>query len=139
MNATRLLPALSLLVTLAACEAAKQPAATAPQTYDVRGEVLRLPAAGSREILIRHEAIPGFRNEAGKVVGMEAMTMPFTLAEGAAVEGLAPGDVVSFTLETRWELERDPVRVIRIVKDATIYKLDLEEGKLPDSGNVTPQ
>lgn len=140
MNAKRALSSLLFLGVLAACQPAKPPApAAAPQTYEVKGEVMRLPAAGSREILIRHEAIPDFRSEAGKVVGMDAMTMPFTLAEGVALDGIAVGDPISFTLETRWELDRDPVRVIRIAKDDAIYKMDLEKGALPESGNVTPQ
>lgn len=140
MNAKRAFSSLLLLGVLAACQPAKAPAPAAPpRTYEVKGEVMRLPAAGSRAIVLSHEAIPDFQSADGKTVGMDAMTMPFGLAEGVSVEGLAPGDRVTFTLETRWELDRDPVRVIRIAKDDAIYKLDLEKGTLPESGNVTPQ
>ena len=84
------------------------------ETYAMRGEIVRLPAAGSLEIAIRHEAVPDFRDEGGKVVGMEAMTMPFTLAPEAAIAGLAPGDRVAFTLEMRWKATSDIVRISRI-------------------------
>lgn len=83
----------------------------------MRGEIVRLPQAGEREIAIRHEAVPGFRDESGKVVGMEAMTMPFTLAPdltAAALDGLAPGDRIAFTLEMRWQDPRDIARISRI-------------------------
>jgi len=37
------------------------PAAGPDATYAVRGEIVRLPAEGSREIWIRHEPIPDFK------------------------------------------------------------------------------
>ena len=47
---------------------------------------LRLPdpADPQHEIWIRHEAIPDFTSDEGQVVGMDAMTMPFALAEGGS-------------------------------------------------------
>ncbi len=85
----------------------------------MRGEIVRLPAPGSREITLRHEAVPEFRDEAGKVVGMEAMTMPFTLAAlvpRAALDGLQAGDRVAFTLEMRWRDPRAFAEISRITK-----------------------
>lgn len=116
-----------------ACQKPSAPAAP-PATYEVSGELLRLPTPGKTEVLIRHEAIPGFRDEAGKEVGMDAMTMPFPLASGVSVEGLTVGDKVSFTLETRWELDREPVRITRIARAENrdvIHEMDLEDGKVP--------
>lgn len=82
----------------------------------MRGEIVRLPAAGAREIILRHEAVPDLRDESGKVVGMEAMTMPFTLARDVGLEGLAPGDRIAFTLEMRWQDPREIARISRIEK-----------------------
>lgn len=113
-----LLPALTLLAAMGC--GGKPAASTAPaQSYVVHGEVVRLPDARDRAITIRHEAVPGFRDESGKVVGMEAMTMPFAIAPGVSTSGLAPGDRISFTLEMRWQDERDIARISRIEKLAT--------------------
>jgi hypothetical protein len=95
---------LGLLSILAAACGPKAPQApTAPDgTYQVRGEIARLPAAGSREVGIRHEAIPDFRDEKGTTVGMDSMTMPFPAVAGVELGGLAVGDRGTFTFEVRW-------------------------------------
>jgi Cu/Ag efflux protein CusF len=128
MNATLKVPALSLLLLLSAC-AEKAPAP--PETYEIAGEVVRLPAAGDRQIVVKHEAIPGFKDESGKVVGMEAMTMPFAVAEGVSLDGLAPGDKVEFTLEVRWASDKEPVRIVRLAESALIHSMDMESGAMP--------
>ncbi len=107
--------AIAAIATVSCSRPPEAPAVTV-ESYAMRGEIVRLPAAGSREMAIRHEAIPEFRDEAGKVVGMEAMTMPFTLASGVAIAGLAPGDRVAFTLEMRWQDPREIARISRIEK-----------------------
>ncbi len=67
--------------------------------YTVRGVVERLPQAGGTDdgLYIHHAAIPGFRDEHGKVVGMMSITMPFPVAVGVSLAGIAPGDAVEFT------------------------------------------
>jgi Cu/Ag efflux protein CusF len=145
MNGMRTLPAALILLTtsISGCSApekAAPPAAALADRYEVRGEVVRLPAAGSRELFIKHEAVPGFKDESGKVVGMEGMAMPFAVAEGVALEGLAPGDAITFTLEVAWKDSRNPVRIVRIEKQTLIHKMDLESGALPPAqGNETPR
>jgi Cu/Ag efflux protein CusF len=71
----------------------------------MRGKVVRLPAADSkeREILVHHEAVDTFRNSAGAVDPMPEMTMPFPLAPHVAAEGLEIGDEVEFRYEVRWK------------------------------------
>jgi Cu/Ag efflux protein CusF len=129
MNARLLAPLVS--VALAACGAPESSRpASPPDVYEVRGEIVRLPASGSREISISHEAIPSFRDESGKVVGMEAMTMPFVVAEGVSTDGLAVGDPVAFTLEVRWK-EKSPVRITKLAKATAIQSLDFESGQVP--------
>jgi Cu/Ag efflux protein CusF len=131
--------AAALLLLLAAACGSDKPAAP-PERYEVKGEIMRLPSAEKPEVLIRHEAIPTFKDEAGKVVGMEAMTMPFALAEGVVADGLATGDAVEFTLEVNWALDKGPVRVVRLAKSDVIHKMDLEGGQLPPtpSGEAPP-
>ena len=100
----RRLGALLFSVLAAACGGAPKAPATGPDaTYSMRGEIVRLPDAGARDIWIRHDAVADFKDSDGKVVGMDSMTMPFELAPDAAIEGLAVGDRVSFRLEMRWQ------------------------------------
>lgn len=141
MRAKHALLAALFALPIVACNTAGEKAPpAAPAVYQVQGEILRLPDATSADLLIRHEAIPDFRDEAGKVVGMDAMTMPFAIAEGVSLAGLAPGDTVKFTLETAWERPRNAVQVVQIEKVSVIYKLDLESGALPPAaGSSTPQ
>ncbi len=56
--------------------------------YALKGVVKRLDAR-TGQVTIRHEAIPGFMN---------AMTMPFTLKDRAALDDIKPGDSVDATL-----------------------------------------
>lgn len=56
--------------------------------YELRGQVLSVRPE-RREIVIRHEEIPGF---------MPAMTMPFPVKDEALLEGRMPGDRVEATL-----------------------------------------
>ncbi len=104
MHKHRVAFGLGLLSLLAAACGPQTPPAplAADGTYRVRGEIARLPAAGGREVYIRHEAIPEFRDEQGATVGMDSMTMPFPAAAGVALDGLAVGARGTFTFEVRW-------------------------------------
>ncbi|MBX3404781.1 MAG: copper-binding protein [Phycisphaeraceae bacterium] len=66
--------------------------------YTVRGRVLMLPEAGKpmSDLQIHHEPIDTLVNPNG-TVGMPAMIMPFPVAKGVSLEGLAVGDAVEFT------------------------------------------
>jgi hypothetical protein len=70
-------------------------------TFKVKGVVRGLPGQGlaKDEILVKHQEIPEYRDESGKVVGMMAMTMPFYLAPGLALDGIALGDRVELQVE----------------------------------------
>jgi len=73
--------------------------------YAVRGEIVALPNPDQpgATLQIRHEAIDGFINAAGEMVGMNAMTMPFPeWAEAVPIGELEVGDKVVFTLEVAW-------------------------------------
>ena len=133
--------ALALASAFVACAPQEKAPAAPAQRYEVRGEIVGLPSVGSREVMMKHEAIPGFRDDTGKVVGMEGMTMPFTLGEGVSTDGFAAGDPVQFTLEVDWTSKRDPVRIVKLEKSNLIQKMDLEDGAIPipTPGNQTPQ
>lgn len=87
------------------------PAGGGSHTYTVRAEVLRLPdpEKPNPTLAIRHEAIDGFVDQHGTVVGMDAMVMFFPVAPSAPTGNLAVGDPVSvrFTVVYR----RDSVSV----------------------------
>ena len=78
-----------LLATTMAC--------SGPESHSTHGVVRSIQAKG-RVLVIQHEKFPGF---------MEAMTMPFEVADPALARGLKPGDQVYFTLEKRgdgWQI-----------------------------------
>jgi Cu/Ag efflux protein CusF len=72
-------------------------------SYTAKGVVKALPGNGraSNEIIVKHEPIPNYRDEAGNVVGMMAMTMPFYLAEATKIEGINVGDSIELIVEQR--------------------------------------
>lgn len=126
--------ALFPVAVLLACGPQAEPTKAGPdQSYEVRGEIVRLPEAGTAtpEIWIRHEAIPEFATEDGKKVGMDSMTMPFALAPGLSLDGLAIGDKVAFTLEVRWSDRAAPARLSRLAKlpAETLLSLEAQQGR----------
>lgn len=76
-------------------------AAEDSHTFKVTGVIKGLPGNGlsANEILVKHEPIPDYRDETGKVVGMMAMTMPFYLDKSTSLEGIAIGDAVELVVE----------------------------------------
>jgi protein SCO1/2 len=63
-------------------------AAETPREYSVRGVVRRVEPE-RRSVVVKHEEIPGF---------MPAMTMPFDVKEPKELNGLKPGDQISFRM-----------------------------------------
>ena len=77
--------ALVLALFTGACSKADPPA----KRYQLTGQILGLrPEA--REMLVKHDDIKGF---------MPAMTMPYQVSELSLLEGMAPGDLITATLE----------------------------------------
>jgi Cu/Ag efflux protein CusF len=73
-------------------------------SYSVKGVVKALPGNGraNNEIIVKHEAIPDYRDESGNIVGMMAMTMPFYLAKTTKLDGgISVGDAVEMNVEQR--------------------------------------
>jgi protein SCO1/2 len=98
MTARQLLLLLLLLGTLASChrpDAAPQPAKVSaePRSFEVRGIVRGLEPDG-RSARIEHEEIPGY---------MAGMTMSFEVRDSHELDGLQPGDTVTFRLHVTEE------------------------------------
>lgn len=83
----------------AACDHGSTAAAVPGPTHTVRAKVVALPRPGdpSSAFTLAHEEIPTWaRPDGGK--GMHAMEMPFPVAAGVSLEGLAPGDKVELSV-----------------------------------------
>lgn len=101
---SRVVLAAALAVTALACRGEpKAPPPPEARRYTVRGEVVRLPSAAQPELLVRHEAIPDFVDRTGAEVGMSAMTMPFPVGRGVALDGVAVGDKVRMRFRMDWQ------------------------------------
>jgi Cu/Ag efflux protein CusF len=101
-GATLLLLAVAFLGGCGGTE--KQEASVPPKSYAMRGMVRQIsePDVEERQIWIHHEAIDDFVDIRGDTVPMDAMTMPFNLAESVDLTGVEPGDKVSFRLDVDW-------------------------------------
>lgn len=97
------------------CGERKAETAERGHTYTVRGQVTQLPDPRSpgSSLYISHEAVDNFVGQSGAVEGMNSMNMPFLVAEGVSLEGIAPTDVVEFDLHVDWQAERS-VEITRI-------------------------
>jgi hypothetical protein len=87
-------------------------------TYTVRGQVVELPdpASPGSGLYLQHEAVDNYVDRDGKVVGMDPMAMPFPVAAGVSLQGIAPADIVEFDLHVDWDAEDLPVTITRVRK-----------------------
>jgi Cu/Ag efflux protein CusF len=118
----RFLLATTLLATVVACGRSELPPADA--TYTARGQVMTVPDTAAGELVVHHETIAGFRSRAGKPEHMDSMSMPFALAPGVSLAGVAPGDKVEMSFEVRWE-NGPPLRIValRELPETTVLQL----------------
>jgi protein SCO1/2 len=100
--------ALTVLTIGMAC---REPAGT---RYAITGQVVAV-LADRGEVVIRHDAIPGF---------MPAMTMPFKVEEQGLLRGRSPGDLV---------------RGILVVRETSAYLADLEKVGFQPVGVGAPE
>lgn len=108
-----LLLASSLLFGLSGCSGGGEAGRNA-KVYTVRAEVEKLPEGEGTPMLgLRHEAIDDYTSRDGRVMGMDAMSMPFVVGEEASLEGVAVGDVIEFKLRVDWEAE-EPIEITEI-------------------------
>jgi Cu/Ag efflux protein CusF len=100
------------LVAVIAC---RERLAPADATYSARGQVVEMPASRNGEMTVHHESVPGFRDRKGNPSHMDSMAMPFAVADGVSLDGIADGDKVAFTFEVRWKTE-PALRITRLEK-----------------------
>ena len=107
--------------------------------YTVRGVVSTLPDPPLRDLMVRHEEIPEFRETLtdDPPKGMPVMTMPFPLAEGVELIDVSPGDPVEIVFAVFYDRESGRLtdfetrRVTPLARDTV---LDLPELASPDAG-----
>ena len=109
---------------LMACSAPPPPAPAGARVYVVRGEVVQAPSpvVAGIQVLVRHEAIDDFVGASGKVVGMDAMVMPFEVSPSAAPKDLAAGDKVEVRFSMDWKEPRLRVERIERLAPGTILR-----------------
>jgi Cu/Ag efflux protein CusF len=90
-----------LLSLVSACAIATSAFADEAYFYTVKGIIKGMPGdrLAKNELLVKHQPIPGYRDDTGAIVGMMAMTMPFYLKEGVSLEGIKEGDSVELKVE----------------------------------------
>ncbi len=83
------------------------------QTYQVRGTIQKLEPE-QKMVVISHQAIPSY---------MDAMTMPFKLRDSEEMNGLLPGDQISFRLSiTATESWIDGI--VKLGRDQVVHSVD---------------
>lgn len=108
--------------------------------YTVRGRVTQLPGGPehpAREFMVRHEAIPEFRQSltpGDERLGMMSMAMAFPLGEGVSVEGLSVGDPIEMMFEAVYNGENGRL------KGYAVHRLTLlDPGTTLDIAESTPK
>jgi hypothetical protein len=127
-----------MIASLAACgprEAPESGGQKSGHTYQVRGQVTQLPdpANPGSGLSLQHEAVDDFVDREGKTVGMDPMNMPFPVAAGVSLEGIAPADYVEFDLHVDWQAD-SPVAITRIRKLPPDTRLVFRAAKPPTPG-----
>lgn len=111
---------------LGACSAPPPPAPAGARVYVVRGEVVQPPSpvAAGTQVLVRHEAIDDFVDASGKVVGMDAMIMPFDAPTPVVARDLAVGDKVTVRFSMDWKEPRLRVEGIERLPPGTVLRFE---------------
>ncbi len=140
------LAATFLLFAFSGCD---QKPAEPPDIYHVRAQVRRVPVPDidavpdarsnkTGEIYVRHEAIPGFKDADGRIVGMDSMSMPFPLADVSLVAGIEAGDKIEMELEVSWH-GGNPLKVTAIERLPARTRLDFGAAEAQSGAQNEPQ
>lgn len=127
-----------LLSALTACSGGQEAGKDA-KVYTIRGQVEKLPdGEGTPMLSLRHEAIDDYTSRDGRVMGMDAMSMPFVVGDEASTEGIAVGDVIEFKLRVDWEAE-EPIEITEIRELPPGTRLTFREAVPAPAGTSQPQ
>jgi Cu/Ag efflux protein CusF len=100
--------------------------------YTLRAQVAQAPdpANPAAGLYLYHEAIDDWVSRDGKVEGMDPMTMPFPVAPGIPLTGLAAGDKVEVTLHADWSADT-AIQITRIRELPAGTRLDFRAARPP--------
>ena len=91
-------------------------------SYHLLGIIKALPAPGElpENVTIKVGPIAHWVGMSGKIEPMMAMTMPYQLAHGVTLHGIAIGDKVAFTYKVNWTTDRMVLTRIRTLPANTV-------------------
>lgn len=120
--------ALALAAALGCGKAEAPKAASGEKPYPLKGVVVSVdPAAG--QVIVRHEEIPGY---------MDAMTMPFKVAEPKMLDELKPGDEIEAKLVVGEKASRLEGIVVSRHGTAPAVQTIPEQGPYGRPGDAAP-
>ncbi|HEX3556483.1 MAG TPA: copper-binding protein [Thermoanaerobaculia bacterium] len=98
--------------------------------YKVRALVVQPPdpANPAGGLYLYHEAIDDWLGRDGKRDGMDPMAMPFPVAKGVPLSGLAANDKVEVTLHVDWQADR-AVEITQLRKLPRDTRLDFRAAR----------
>jgi len=127
-----LLALVAMAGPLAGCHGDQDQGTAAEKWYPIRGVIVSTDA-DKGEVMLKHEAIPGF---------MEAMTMSYKLKDPTIISELHAGDVITATLMTKqkssgpYDMRLDHIVVIAEArpdtKPAVVYHVPAPGDAVPD-------
>jgi hypothetical protein len=96
-------------------------------TYHLRGIIKALPQPGQspRSVSLKVGPIAHWIGLSGKVEPMMAMTMPYQLAHGVTLQGMAKGDKVAFTYQVNWIADRMVITRIKVLPASTVIHFSM--------------
>lgn len=107
---------------------APKAAATAEKPYPLKGVVVSVDSAAG-QVIVRHEAIPGY---------MDAMTMPFKVAETRMLDEIKPGDTIEARLVVGEKASRLEGIVVSRHGEAPNVQTIPEQGPYGEPGDPAP-
>ncbi|MBW8878078.1 MAG: copper-binding protein [Acidobacteria bacterium] len=98
--------------------------------YTVRALVVQAPdpANPAGGLYLYHEAIDDWMGRDGKRDGMDPMAMPFPVAKGIPLTGIAANDKVEVTLHVDWQADR-AVEITQLRKLPRDTRLDFRAAR----------
>jgi len=108
-------------------------------TYHLRGIIKAMPQGGQlpESLSIKVGPITHWVGMSGKVEPMMAMTMPYQLAHGVSLHGIAAGDKVAFTYEVNWIADRMVITQIKKLPAHTVINFSMPaDTPVPDAGVI---
>ena len=98
--------------------------------YTVRALVVQPPdpANPAGGLYLYHEAIDDWLGRDGKRDGMDPMAMPFPVAKGVSLSGIAANDKVEVTLHVDWQADR-ALEITRLRKLPRDTRLDFRAAR----------